>query len=180
MKFLSHIVITFLLIIFLAACNKEPDTPKGLSELEHHYYAVFVPNNNTGITVPRTQTALVKLPVQFYSTFTRPYDAVANYAVARFIDPVTTPPTPAASPAVRGVDYDVVDKNGVVIPPVSDTTYSIIFPKAVQAMDTIYLKMRNNPAPGVRKFEIHILENITPEFTVDKFSTAFRRPITIN
>lgn len=179
MKFLNYIVTAFLLIVFLAACNKEPDTPRGVSELEHHYYTIFVPNNNTGITVSRSQTALVKFPVQFYSTFTRSYDAVAKYAVARFIDPVTTPPTPASVPAVRGVDYEVVDKNGVVIPS-SDTTYSIIFPQAIQKMDTIYLKMLNNPAPGVRKFEVHILENIASEFTVDKFSTAFRRPVTIN
>lgn len=170
MKFLNHIVLVGISIIFLAACNKEPDTPKGESDLEHHYYAIFVPNNNTGVSVPRTQTALVKFPVQFYSTFTRSYDAVCKYAVTTY---GLTPP------AVRGVDYDVVDKNGVVIPS-SDSTYSIIFPQAKQAMDTIYLKMLNNTATGARKFEVHILEYITPEFTVDKFSTAFRRPVTIN
>ena len=72
-----------------------------------------------------------------------------------------------------------MDKNGVVIPS-ADTTYSIIFPKAIQAMDTIYVKLLNNPAAGVRKFEIQILDNITPQFDVDIFSTAFRRPVTIN
>jgi hypothetical protein len=141
-----------------------------VSELEHHYYAIFFPNNNTAVTASRSQTALVKFPVQFYSTYTRPYDAVCKYAVTTF--GITTP-------AVRGIDYDVVDKNGVTIPS-SDTTYSIIFPNAIQAMDTIYLKMLNNTAPGARKFEVQILENITSEFTVDKFSTAFRRPVTIN
>jgi len=170
MKLINYIALAFVAVIVLAACNKEPDTPKGVSELEHHYYAIFVPNNNTGVTVPRSQTALVKFPVQFYSTFTRPYDAVCKYAVTSY---GLTPP------AVRGVDYDVVDKNGVVIPS-SDTTYSIVFPQAIQAMDTIYLKMLNNTATGARKFEVQILENITTEFTVDKFSTAFRRPVTIN
>ena len=170
MKLINYIALAFVAVIVLAACNKEPDTPKGVSELEHHYYAIFVPNNNTGVTVPRSQTALVKFPVQFYSTFTRPYDAVCKYAVTSY---GLTPP------AVRGVDYDVVDKNGVVIPS-SDTTYSIVFPQAIQAMDTIYLKMLNNTAAGARKFEVQILENITTEFTVDKFSTAFRRPVTIN
>ena len=179
MKLFNYIAFAFFILIILSACNKEPNTPKGLAEYEHHYYAIFVPNNNTGVTVSRSQAALVKFPVQFYSTFTRSYNAVAKYAVARFIDPVTTPPTPASVPAVRGVDYEVVDKNGVTIPS-SDTTYSIVFPQALQAMDTIYLKMLNNTAPGVRKFEVHILENITSEFTVDKFSTAFRRPVTIN
>lgn len=170
MKFLNYISILFLLIIVFTACNKEPHTDPGLPELEHHYYAVFVPNNNTGVTVSRSQAALVKFPVQFYSIFNRPYDAVAKYAVTTY---GITPP------AVRGVDYDVVDKNGVVIPS-SDTTYSMVFPNALQAMDTIYLKMLNNTAAGARKFEVHILENITDEFTVDKFSTAFRRPVTIN
>ncbi len=170
MKLINYIALAFIATIFLAACNKEPDTPKGVSELEHHYYAIFVPNNNTGVSVPRSQTALVKFPVQFYSTFTRSYDAVCKYAVTSY---GLTPP------AVRGVDYEVVDKNGVVIPS-SDTTYSIVFPQAIQAMDTIYLKMLNNTAAGARKFEVQILENITTEFTVDKFSTAFRRPVTIN
>lgn len=171
MKFFNYIAIVFLAVGFLSACNKEPDTPKGLSEYEHHYYAIFVPNNNTTVSVSRSQTALVKFPVQFYSTFTRSYDAVCKYAVTTF---GLTPP------AVRGVDYEVVDKNGTVLTPVSDSTFQIIFPQAIQAMDTIYLKMLNNPATGARKFEVHILENITTEFTVDKFSTAFRRPVTIN
>ncbi|RYD77001.1 MAG: hypothetical protein EOP53_13705 [Sphingobacteriales bacterium] len=171
MKFLSYTTILFLAAVLLTACNKDPHTPKGVLDLDHHYYAIFFPNNNTAITATRSQAALVKLPVQFYSTFTRPYDAVCKYAVTTF---GVTPP------AVRGVDYDVVDKNGTVLTPVSDSSFQLIFPGAVQAMDTIYLKMLNNTMPGARKFEVHILENITPEFTVDKFSTAFRRPITIN
>ena len=82
-------------------------------------------------------------------------------------------------PAQRGVDFNIVDKNGTVIPS-GDTTYSIVFPKAVQAMDTIYIKLLNNPAPGIRKFEVQIQDNITSQFDVDIFSTAYRRPVTIN
>jgi hypothetical protein len=169
MKSIQYIVLAIAGISFLVSCEKK-DYPAGLPELEHHYYAIFVPNNNTGVTVPRTQTALLKFPVQFYSTFTRDYDAIAKYAV------VTGGIT---GPAARGVDFNIVDKNGTVIPS-SDTTYSIIFPKAKQAMDTIYIKLLNNPAPGVRKFEIQILDNITSQFDVDIFSTAYRRPVTIN
>jgi len=95
---------------------------------------------------------------------------VAKYAVTTY---GITPP------AVRGVDYNIVDKNGTTIPS-SDTTYSMIFPKAIQAMDTIYIKLLNNPAPGVRKFEVQMLDNITTQFDVDIFSTAFRRPVQIN
>lgn len=169
MKLLTYLLVAFTSVLILTACEKK-DYPKGLDELQHHYYAIFVPNNNTAVTVPRTQTALLKFPVQFYSTYTREYDAVAKYAV------VTGGISPAAQ---RGVDFNIVDKNGTVIPS-TDTTYSIVFPKAVQKMDTIYIKLLNNPAPGARKFEIQVMDNITSQFRVDIFSTAYRRPVTIN
>ena len=169
MKTLTYLLIAFAAIASLASCEKK-DYPKGLDELQHHYYAIFVPNNNTAVTVSRSQTALLKFPVQFYSTYTRDYDAIAKYAV------VTGGIT---GPAQRGVDFNIVDKNGTVIPS-TDTTYSMVFPKAIQAMDTVYIKLLNNPAPGVRKFEIQILDNITSQFDVDIFSTAYRRPVTIN
>jgi hypothetical protein len=170
MKSLQYIIIACLGIYTLASCEKNNDTPKGVDELAHHYYAIFVPNNNSGVTVTRSQTALLKLPVQFYSTFVRDYDAVAKYAVT------TSGITP---PAVRGVDYNIVDKSGVTLTS-ADSTYSIIFPKAVQAMDTIYVKLLNNTTTGVRKFEIQMLDNITTQFDVDIFSTAYRRPVQIN
>ena len=169
MRSILYLLMALSGMMFIASCEKK-DYPKGWDELQHHYYAIFVPNNNTAVTVQRSQAALLKFPVQFYSTYTREYDAVAKYAV------VTGGIT---GPAQRGVDFNIVDKNGVVIPS-NDTTYSIIFPKAVQAMDTIYIKLLNNPAPGVRKFEIQIQDNITPQFEVDIFSTAYRRPVTIN
>lgn len=169
MKTLKYIMIASFALVVLNACEKK-DYPAGLSELEHHYYAIFVPNNNTGVTVTRNQAALVKFPVQFYSTFTRDYDAVAKYCVTTF---------GITGPAQRGVDYNIVDKNGTVIPS-ADSTYRITFPKAIQAMDTIYIKLLNNTAPGVRKFEVQMMDNITPQFDVDIFSTAFRRPVTIN
>jgi len=170
MKPIKYILTSLVAIILFTGCNKDDDTPAGVDELAHHYYAIFVPNNNTGVTATRNQTTLLKLPVQFYSTFTREYDAVCKYAVTTY---GITPP------AVRGVDYNIVDKNGNTIPS-ADSTYSIVFPKAIQAMDTIYVKMLNNTAAGARKFEIQILDNITPQYEVDIFSTAYRRPITIN
>lgn len=169
MKQIKYSIIAFLGLMIFISCEKK-DYPKGIPELEHHYYAVFVPNNNTAVTVTRSQTTLVKFPVQFYSTYTRDYDAVAKYAVVT---------GGISAPAQRGVDFNVVDKDGNIIQS-SDTTYSIVFPQAIQKMDTIYLKLLNNPAPGVRKFEIQILDNITTQFDVDIFSTAFRRPVTIN
>jgi hypothetical protein len=170
MKLLQYFAFSFSAVFILMSCEKNRDTAPGTSDLEHHYYSIFVPNNNTGVTVTRSQTALLKLPVQFYSIYSRDYDAVAKYAVT------TSGITP---PAARGVDYDIVDKNGTVIPS-ADTTYSIIFPRAEQAKDTIYVKLLNNTTPGVRKFEIQMLDNITTQFDVDIFSTAYRRPVQIN
>ena len=169
MKLFRIIPLVALVAIGITACEKK-DYPAGVQELEHHYYAIFVPNNNTAVSVSRSQAALLKFPVQFYSTFVRDYDAVAKYAVST---------TGISGPAVRGVDFNIVDKNGVTIPS-SDTTYTMVFPKAIQAMDTIYIKLLNNPAPGARKFEVQLLDNITPQFDVDIFSTAYRRPVTIN
>ena len=169
MKSFKYLLLAFACIVILASCEKK-DYPRGLDELQHHYYAIFVPNNNTAVTVARTQTALLKFPVQFYSTYVREYDAVAKYAFTV---------AGISNPAQRGVDFNIVDKNGTVIPS-SDTTYSITFPKAIQAMDTIYIKLLNNPAAGARRFEIQILDNTTSQFKVDFFSTAFRRPVTIN
>ena len=86
----------------------------------------------------KTQVALLKRPVQFYSAFTRSYDAVAYYAVDT---------TGIAKPAVLGVDYNIVDKDGNVIQP-DNGIYTITFPRAERKMDTIYVKLLNNPLSG--------------------------------
>ena len=168
MKSTNYILIAVLGMISLASCEKK-DYPKGVEEMEHHYYAVFNPNNNTGVSVNKNQTTLVKFPVQFYSTFTRGYNAVAKYAVVKSGIP---------NPAVVGVDFSIVDKNGVVIPS-ADSTYTMVFPQAKQATDTIYIKLLNNPVAGTRKIEIQMMENKRDQFYVDIFSTAFRRPLEI-
>jgi len=166
MKRLSYIAMLFA-VAALASCEKK-DYPKGLPELEHHYYAVFVPNNNSAVSVSKSQSALLKFPVQFYSTFIRDYDAVAKYIVV----------PDATSPAAVGVDFNIVDKNGNTIQPTGGS-YTITFPQAKQAMDTIYIKLLNNPASGSRKMEVQLQDNITDKFDVDIFSTAYRRPVEI-
>ena len=142
MKSIKYIIIAFSAEFFLIPVKKKI-IRQDVTELEHHYYAIFVPNNNTGVTVSRTQTALVKFPVQFYSTFTRDYDAVAKYAV------VTTGIT---APAQRGVDFNIVIKTEYYYL-LQIVTYTMIFPQAKQAMDTIYIKLLNNPAPGASKLK---------------------------
>lgn len=168
MKQIKYILAAAVIVLAFAACEKN-DYPRGVEEMEHHYYAIFVPNNNTGVSVNKNQTALIKFPVQFYSIYTRNYDAVAKYVI-------TT--SGIANPAIKGQDFDIVDKNGTVIPS-ADTSYTMVFPQAKQAMDTIYIKLLNNPTPGTRRMEIQMKENKTNEFYVDIFSTAFRRPVEI-
>ena len=168
MQRLIYIAGIFILGILFVSCEKK-DYPKGLAEYEHHYYIVYVPNNNSLVSVQRTQTTLLKLPLQFYSEFTRDYDAVAQFAVVT---------DTLKSPAQRGVDFEIVDKNGTAIQPV-DGLYSITFPQAKKATDTIYVKLLNNPAPGTRKLELRLKENKTSNFYVDIFSTACNRPIEI-
>lgn len=165
------ILVTLLVLsggLFFACEDKS--YPAGLPEYEHHYYIVYVPNNNSAVTVNRGQTELVKLPVQFYSEFTRSYDAVAHYAVV-------TPDVP--NPAVLGVDFQIVDSQGNTITPDSNGKYAMTFPQAHKAKDTVYVKMLNNPEPGTRVVEINFEDHITPDYRVDIFSTAFRRTLNI-
>ena len=168
MKSIKHICIALCGIILISSCEKK-DYPAGKHEYDHHYYHVFIPNNNTKVTVNRTQATLLKLPVQFYSTFTRSYDAASSYAIVN---------TGIAAPAVLGQDYQIVDKNGATITPV-DGKYPIVYPQAVQKTDTIYLKMLNSAVAGVRSLEVQLSITQTEQYVVDVFSTAFRRPIEI-
>ncbi len=166
-----NIWITVLLLcsgLFFACEDKS--YPAGLPEYEHHYYIVYVPNNNGTVTVNRSQAELVKLPVQFYSEFTRGYDAVAHYAVV-------TPDVP--NPAVLGVDFQVVDSDGNTLQPNNEGKYTLTFPQARKATAAVYVKLLNNPEPGTRVVQINFEDNITPDYRVDIFSTAFRRTLTI-
>src|SRR5688572_14740088 len=119
MKRIKYILATAIIIGIFAACEKK-DYPRGVEDMEHHYYAIFVPNNNTGVSVFRNQATVIKFPVQFYSTYTRSYDAVAKYAIST---------SGFANPAIAGTDFNIVDKNGAVIPS-ADTTYTMVFPEA--------------------------------------------------
>jgi hypothetical protein len=169
MKAIKYSLFTFLSVALLVSCEKK-DYRMGLPEYDNHYYAAYIPNNNSVISVKRNQTDLLKLPVQFYSAFIRDYDAVAFYVADT---------TGIHNPAVIGVDFNVVDKDGNVKAPSDSGRYTITFPKAQRKMDTIYIKLLNNPVSGTRRVEIQIREHQTDQYDVDIFSTAYRRPIDI-
>lgn len=169
MKHLHTVLSVLVAAVLCFSCEKK-DYPAGLPEYEHHYYMVYVPNNNTTrVIANRNESNLIKLPVQFYSTFTRTYDAIGHYSVVT---------TGINNPAADGVDFQIVDKLGTPLQ-MQNNMYQMVFPKAQEVKDTIYLKLLNNPTPGTRIAEIHLIENKTDLFYVDIFSTAFRRIIEI-
>jgi len=155
--------------VLFSACEKRDYNEHGLSEYDHHYYIGYLPNNNSSVSVSRSQAAVLKFPVQFYSAFTRNYDATAYYGIVT---------TGIANPAVVGQDFNVVDKNGSVIQPVNGV-YTMVFPQAKRAVDTIYIKLLNSAVAGARKLEVQLMDNKTDQYEVDTFSTAFRRPVEI-
>ncbi len=168
MKLINYIAAVFVGSIMLASCEKH-DYPAGLHEYDHHYYLAYLPNNNTAVVVQRTQAALLKFPVQFYSAFIRDYDAVTYYSIA---------PPATGDPAVLGQDFAITDANGTPIEAV-DGKYSMTFPQARKVVDTIYVKLLNSSITGTRKMEVQIGTNLTEQYAVDNFSTAFTRPVEI-
>src|SRR6476660_5167863 len=158
MKSSKFLAFALILVIFFSACE-DNEYEAGTPEFDNHYYAAYLPNNNTKVTVTKNQTALVKFPVQFYSAFIRPYDAVAVYEVST---------AGIATPAVVGKDFNIVDKNGVAIAS-ADGKYKLVFPKAAKGTDTIYVKLLNNPATGTRSVDINIIDNILTDYRVDMF-----------
>lgn len=149
-------------------CEKVDTEPVGAEGLENYYYAGFysIPWNNTATaSVLRNQTTLVKFPVKFHSSFQRDYDPAAQFVLIS---------TGIASPAVLGQDFEVVDRSGNRLSP-SNGAYSLSFPRAEARVDTIYLKVLNNPSPGVRRIELNLITNTTDQYTVGTFTQAFKR-----
>jgi hypothetical protein len=151
--------------ITFAACE-DRDYPAGLEELENYYYAGFLPWNNTGTeSVFRTQTTLVKFPVQFNSAYVRDYDAGYNFTLVT---------TGIPNPAILGQDFNIVDKNGATLAPVNGI-FTRYIPKTVRMVDTIYVKVLNSAVLGTRKIEIDLVKNETSQYTVGTFTQSFKR-----
>jgi hypothetical protein len=158
-------------MLTFASCEKRDYLNGGSPDYAHHYYLGYLPNDNSSVSVLRTQTTLIKFPVQFYSSFTRDYDAIAKYAIVT---------TGIPNPAVIGQDFNIVDKNGVALTAGADGKFSMVFPQAKRITDTIYIKLLNSSVVGTRKMEVQILENRnSDQWVVDFFSTAYRRPVEI-
>jgi hypothetical protein len=165
-KLTIFIALIALMTVTFTACKEDREYPAGLSEYENYYYAGFLPWNNTGTeSVFRTQTTLVKFPVQFHSVFVRDYDSEAKYTLIS---------TGQAAPAIVGQDFNFVDKSGNVLQ-ASNGLYTLKFEKSKAKVDTIYIKLLNNSVPGTRKIEINIVKNETSQYTVGNFSQAFKR-----
>jgi hypothetical protein len=168
MKWYILLSLIFSLYVF-TSCEKRDYNRHGLEEYSNHYYAAYLPNNNSVVTAQRNQAALLKLAVQFYSAYVRDYDAVTYYKVST---------NGISNPAVLGQDYAIVDKSGNPIQP-DNGKYSIVFPQSKRATDTIYVKMLNSTVAGTRRVEVQLMDNLTDKYEVDTFSTAYKRPIDI-
>lgn len=155
------------LTLGLVSCEKDdPEGPVGAEGYENFYYAGFLPWNNTATeSVPRTQTTLVKFPVQFHSAYVRDYDATANFTLVT---------TGIAAPAILGQDFNVVDRAGNPIQ-ANNGVYSLNFSQAKAKVDTIYLKVLNSAVAGTRRIEINLVKNESAQYTVGTFSQAFKR-----
>lgn len=171
----SKIILALIAIAGLFSACEDRDYLLGMPEYDHHYYIAYVPYNNLQTTVNKNQAGLLKFAVSFNSSFTRNYDAVAQYTLTAATGATAT----GTTKAVLGTDFNIVDKDGKVIQS-TDGKYSIVFPQAKKARDTIYVKLLNNPAAGSRSINIDLIENVTNEYRVDTMSVAFRRPIRIN
>jgi hypothetical protein len=164
----SNIFLTIIALIGIVftSCKEDRSYPAGLPEYENYYYAGFLPWNNTGTeSVFRTQTTLVKFPVELHSVYVRDYDAEAKYSLVA---------TGQANPAIVGQDFNFVDKSGNVLQP-ANGLYTLKFAQAKAKVDTIYVKLLNSSLPGTRKIEIDIVKNETTQYTVGNFSQAFKR-----
>ncbi|MFN0254191.1 hypothetical protein [Pedobacter ureilyticus] len=165
----KHKILILLLssLIAFSSCEKDdPDGPVGADGYDHFYYAGFLPWNNTATeSVNRTQTTLVKFPVQFHSSFVRNYDAAAHFTLVT---------TGIANPAVLGQDFSVVDKSGNPIQ-ATNGVYSLNFSQAKAKIDTIYFKVLNSSVAGTRRIEINLVQNNSAQYTVGTFTQAFKR-----
>ncbi|MEJ5995135.1 hypothetical protein WG904_11965 [Pedobacter sp. Du54] len=167
---MKHLKIFLALIVVMTvtftSCKEDREYPAGLPEYENYYYAGFLPWNNTATeSVFRTQTTLVKFPVQFHSVFVRDYDSEAKYTLIS---------TSQNAPAIVGQDFNFVDKSGNVLQ-ASNGLYTLKFEQSKAKVDTIYVKLLNSAIPGTRKIEINIVKNETTQYTVGNFSQAFKR-----
>jgi len=162
----TNIVLAFLAVVAVVFTACEKDDPAGVPEFDNYFYAGFLPWNNTGTeSVLRTQTTLVKFPVQLNSTTERDYDAVAQYTLVT---------TGIANPAIGGQDFDIVDKGGNTLQP-ANGVYSLTFPRAKAKIDTIYIKVLNSALPGTRRIELNLVKNTTSQYTIGTFTQSFKR-----
>jgi hypothetical protein len=154
-----------LFTITFTACE-DRDYPAGLEEFENYYYAGFLPWNNTGTeSVFRTQTTLVKFPVEFHSAYVRDYNADYNFTLVT---------TGIANPAILGQDFNFVDKSGAPLV-AANGIFTRTIPQAKAMVDTIYVKLLNSSVAGTRKIEIDLVKKEAGQYTVGTFTQAFKR-----
>ncbi len=106
---------------------------------------------NRTISVDRSSTELIELPIKFMSETERDYDIEVRLYVRNSPYFLMKPPknefsTPD-SLAVPGVDFHILDRDKRVMTPVRTDTltyYSVIFPRARKGVEKLYIELLNN------------------------------------
>ncbi|MCD8183917.1 MAG: hypothetical protein LUE99_13465 [Bacteroides sp.] len=139
-----------ILLMLVAACGLltscgDDDWGNDNPAMEHIYYYglgnVKYPGGNE-LQYNVNQGETVAVPTYFFSAFTRSYSPVVSYY---------TSPVPNKTELVRGVDYQVVDKDGnALTPDATDGGYSMTWPNAKQGVQNVYIKAMNGQKGSIR------------------------------
>lgn len=148
------------LLLFVTVCGLfagcgDDDWSNNNPEMEHIYYYglgdVKFPGGNE-LQYDVKQGEVVAIPTYFFSAYTRNYSPVVFYY---------TSPVPKVEELKCGEDYQVVDTNGNILTPDTNTGYSMIWPNAQKGTQNIYIKALTG-----KKGKIRVL-TFDPQKTID-------------
>lgn len=195
MKIMKHNIILFLsvmLIGMMASCTEEP-WGNNNSEMEHIYYYGLGNENFPGGNEKVYKVAegeILAVPTYFFSAFERPYSPIVAYYT---VPKATEQADGSIVEMKRGVDYEVVDKDGNVLWPDTDEGgFSMLWPNAKKGCQNVYIKPLNgkkgilrvqtyDPARIISTVDIaSTIIAITTEYEVRAFSENYYVTVNIN
>lgn len=158
--------------------------------------------SNNVLTFKVAQGATVAVPMHLWSEFTRSFNVDTYYWVVPkpdgekyYTDPAVNKnqATYDGTVLTRGVDYQVVDKDGNVLEPNADGAFTMVWPNAKKGDKDVFIKA----LPGGKKGCINLLthdpaaeeisnlkpettyQSRTPQYAVRVFSQNYRVTIVI-
>ena len=188
MKRILYIITLAALGFIINGCDKYDEWPAGASEYENAYYIGFQDwgKNDNKIIFSVKKDSTLGIPVQFFSEQNKNYDVTIKYYV--------TNSAFAATGAVLGTDYNIVDENGTVLSPDGNGAFTMQWPHALKGVKNVYVKALNNTAAtGTMSFYLQFfdpadttgitvsnrLNNSTTDYSVSAFTQNYRRRVNI-